>query len=205
MSQTCNDYRDDAASDAKNTVNNFEGEILEQLLNKGKASDNLNNDYDGGDAWHHENHVDKWYSLSEAAAILNQLDEFEESDSGLWQGCDMKTALSTCAAFTYGNAVYSEWTDLIKQINDKAEIILDEFNDQALDLEADIDDLNGRAEDLDNEASDADATGDDDNAARLRAEADAKGNEAEAKQAELDDLDNKKKEALREMIAEITA
>ena len=45
-------------------------------------------------------------------------------------------ALPICAAFTYGNAVYNEWTDKIKQINEEAELIIDDFNDRATDLRA---------------------------------------------------------------------
>jgi len=130
MSRETENYLASAESDAKETVDNFKDEIVEQLCDDGKASDDLNNDYPGGDAWHHESHVDKWYNLHEAAAVLDQLDDFEETDSGLWEGQDMKEALSTCAAFTYGNAVYHEWTELIEQIND-----------EETELEAEIDGL----------------------------------------------------------------
>ena len=95
-------YLREAADDAADTVRNFADEILEQLLDDGKASDDLLNDYPGGDAWHHENHVDKWYSLIDAAELIDQLSEFEETDSGLWEGQQPKEAISTCAAFIVG-------------------------------------------------------------------------------------------------------
>ena len=47
--------------------------------------------------------------MQEACEVLTQLDEYEETDSGLWEGLDMKEALSACAAYTYANAVYAEW------------------------------------------------------------------------------------------------
>ena len=90
-----------------------------------------------GDAWHHESHVDKWYSLHDAAAVLDQLDEFEETDSGLWEGLGMKAALAACAAYTYGNAVYNEWREKIQQINQEASIIIDDFDLRIADLEDD--------------------------------------------------------------------
>ncbi len=43
-------YFRDAADDAAETVRNFADEILEQLLDSGEASDDLNNDYPNGDS-----------------------------------------------------------------------------------------------------------------------------------------------------------
>jgi hypothetical protein len=124
-------YLREATDDAAETVRNFADEILEQLLDKGEASDDLLNDYPNGDAWHHESHVDKWYSLIDAAELIDQLSEFEEDDSGLWQGQQPKEAISTCAAFTYGNAVYSEWRELIEKINTEAAEIISDFDETA--------------------------------------------------------------------------
>lgn len=137
MSTETTNYLREASDDAGETVRNFTDEILEMLLDKGEASDDLLNDYPNGDAWHHESHVDKWYSLHDAAAVLDQLDEFEETDSGLWEGQGMKEALSTCAAFTYGNAVYNEWREKIQQINQEASIIIDDYDLRIADLEDD--------------------------------------------------------------------
>jgi len=130
------DYRQEAADDAAETVRNFAEEILEQLLDKGEASNDLLNDYPDGDEWHHTNHVDAWYNSHDAAAILTQLEKFEESDRGLWEGLPLKEAFSACAAYTYSNAVMAEWFDLIGQINDEAEGIIDEYDSQIADLEA---------------------------------------------------------------------
>lgn len=124
------DYRSDAESDARDTISEFQDTILEALLESGEASDDLLNDYPSGDAYHHESHVDKWYNLQDAAELIDQLSEFEETDSGLWEGQQPKEAIGTCAAFTYGNAVYSEWHDLIEKINEEAETIIDDYDDQ---------------------------------------------------------------------------
>jgi hypothetical protein len=61
MTTETTNYLREAADDAADTVRNFADEILEQLIDDGKASDDLLNDYPNGDAWHHECHVDKWY------------------------------------------------------------------------------------------------------------------------------------------------
>jgi len=60
-------YRRDAETDARETVLEYLDAIVEKLENDGEASDDLHNDYSGGDAWHHESHVDQWYNLLEAA------------------------------------------------------------------------------------------------------------------------------------------
>ena len=135
MTTETTNYLREAADDAADTVRNFADEILEQLLDDGKASDDLLNDYPDGDSWHHESHVDKWYSMIDAAILIDQLDEFEETDSGLWQGQSFKDAISTCAAFTYGNAVYSAWRELIEKINEEASDIIDDYDTQIEDLE----------------------------------------------------------------------
>ena len=174
MSQT-DDYLASAESDAKSTIQEYADAILEQLLDDDKASDDLLNDYPDGDAYHHESHVDKWYSLIDAATLIDQLSKFEETDSGLWEGQQPKEAIGTCAAYTYGNAVYSEWTDLIRRINSEAEDIISDFAEEESDLEKEISDLE-------------DAEGED-----------AEG-EAEQKQADLDGLTERKENALREII-----
>ena len=113
------DYRQDAEDDAKETILKYIDDIVEQLKEKGAASDDLFNDYDNDDAWHHESHVDRCYGLLEAAELLDQLSDHIEEDSGLWENLEPRQAIGTQAAFTYGNAVFSAWIDLIETINDE--------------------------------------------------------------------------------------
>ena len=125
-----NDYQNQANSDAADTVGEYRDEILTQLMEKDEASTDLFNDYDGGDSWHHECHVDKYYDLLDAAELLEELYEHEETDSGLWESQQPREAIGTCAAYTYGNAVYSAWRDLIEEINDDAKYIIDDFDER---------------------------------------------------------------------------
>jgi hypothetical protein len=192
-------YRDYAEQDAKATVENFIDQIVEQLCDNGKASDDLLNDYPGGDTWHHENHIDHCYDFKEAAAIIDQLSEFEEADRGLWEGQDMKEAVSTCAAFTYGNAVYHEWCELIKRINQEADAIIYDFEDKEAELESDIDNAYAEAEDREEEAEKDGLS--DNELDELNELADDARSEADEKQAALDSLPDQKAEALRELIA----
>lgn len=114
-------YLDEAKSDAQTTAQEFLDEIVESYVdNDGEASDDFLNDY--SDSYHHENHVDKDYTLQEAAELLDDLSDYEETDSGLWQGLEPRRAISCQAAYTYGNAVMSLWADLIKEINDDSDL-----------------------------------------------------------------------------------
>lgn len=114
----------DAAEDGVSTVEEYMDEIVEKIMEDGEASDDLMNDYGHGDSYHHESHVDRSYNLLEAAQILDALSSYEETDSGLWEGQEPRDAISTLAAYTYGNAVYAEWQELVRKINESvAELI----------------------------------------------------------------------------------
>lgn len=112
-------YQDQAESDASDMVEHFREEIESQLVDDGEASKDLLNDYPGADAYHHERHIDHAYSLLEAAELLDELSQHEETDYGLWEGQSPRDAVSTQAAFTYGHAVVDYWMDMINQINDE--------------------------------------------------------------------------------------
>jgi hypothetical protein len=125
-------YVQNAVDDAAKTVKHFADAILDQLFDDGKASDDLLNDYDNGDAYHHEKHVDRAYRLLEAATLIDQLSDYEETDSGLWEGLQPKEAIGACAAFTYGNAVYGKWRELIEEINTEAADIITHYDDRII-------------------------------------------------------------------------
>jgi hypothetical protein len=116
MTRTDRDWLAEARSDAQDTALNFLDEIVDQLLDGGGVSNDLLNDYPDGDSYHHENHVDRDYDL------LDELGDYEETDSGLWKGMRPRQAISCQAAYTYGKAVASLWNDLIKEINDDQDI-----------------------------------------------------------------------------------
>jgi hypothetical protein len=171
-------YLHDAEQNAIQTVKNFRDEIVNMLVDKGEASDDLLNDYPNGCSWHHENHVDKWYDLKDACEVITELgDDYEETDTGLWQGQDMKDALSTCAAFTYSNAVADCWCKRIKQINEEAENI-------ASDLDAEIGELSFEIDDL---ATDAAMTENEEERAEIQEEIDAKEEQLEELENTLDE------------------
>lgn len=118
MPEETYNYGRDAYSDALDTIDNFIDEIVEMLGDKGEASDDLMNDYPNGDSYHHEYHTDRSYTLIEAAHLLSQLRDNEETDSGLWEGArDPENAIEIKAAYTYGNEVMDRWNNLIEDLN----------------------------------------------------------------------------------------
>ena len=113
------DYAREAEEDAAMLITDyFMDEIVDQIIDMGEASRNINNDYDNGDGIFHEVITDRSYGLEEAAELLSQLYRYEEEDSGLWEGVDDLDSIAEIkAAYTYGNAVYDEFDTLIMNIN----------------------------------------------------------------------------------------
>ncbi len=124
------DYYQEAQEDAVEFVQEYQDAILDQLMSEGKASDDFLNDYDEGDSFHHERYVDRSYNLQEAAQLLDALDEYEETDKGLWEGQSPRDAISTQAAFTYGKAVYCMAQDIIKEINGETTYVVGKLEDE---------------------------------------------------------------------------
>jgi hypothetical protein len=110
-------------------IGNFIPEIVDAIIDTGEASNDINNDYANGDGIFHETITDTDYGTEEAMELLQELSSFEEDDSGLWEGKDRDDILRIKAAYTFGNAVASEFEDLIASIN---EIDLDELIKQAV-------------------------------------------------------------------------
>lgn len=113
-----------ATDDAKDTALHFLNYITQQLIEGDDASADLFNDYCDGDSYFHESHIDREYSLSEAADVLETYAEFEETNSDLWEGLPPRDAISAQAAYTYGNAVMSEWQSIIRHINDSDQRVI---------------------------------------------------------------------------------
>ncbi len=110
-------WRQEALGDAISSVEHFFDEIVQAIIdNSGDAPTDIT-DRQYSDSYHHESHIDKSYRLLEAAQLLEDLDEFEETDSGLWEGQMPRDAISTQAAYTYGNAVASMFSDIMGDIN----------------------------------------------------------------------------------------
>ena len=112
-------YRQEAEEDAAMLVTDyFMDEIIDQIVDNGEASADINNDYANGDDIFHETIVDRSYHLTDAAELLSQLYRNAEEDTGLWEGeTDVDRIAEIQAAYTYGNTVWDEFDTLIMNIN----------------------------------------------------------------------------------------
>ena len=131
-----------AADDARDMAIYLLDAITQQLVEGDDASADLFNDYCDGDSYFHESHIDREFHLKTAAEILETYAEFEETDSGMWEGLDPKTAISVQAAYTYGNAIMSEWQRIIRHVNESDQRVI--LADMIQDYEKDgltLDDL----------------------------------------------------------------
>lgn len=107
-----------AIEDAENLIKDyFIDEIVQAIVDGEEVSSDMYNDYDNGDEIFHEVIVDRDYHRSDAIELIDELYEYEEEDSGIWEGLGWEEVIKTKAACTYGNAVMSEWDDIIEEIN----------------------------------------------------------------------------------------
>ena len=105
-------------ADARNILSDHIEEIAKMLIDDGEASTDLYNDYDDMDSRISESD-DYWRNPEEAIETIDELSEFEEEDSGLWEGCsDYREILNAIAHYTYTNALYNEIESMIESIND---------------------------------------------------------------------------------------
>lgn len=110
-------YREMAAHDARVTarIDLFDEIVAEFLSEKGPTDKVHITDYPSG-----QQHTPEAPRLSprEACDLLDEIDEFEETDSGHWEGKEVRQALVICAGLTYRHAVNHYFTSIIDQLND---------------------------------------------------------------------------------------
>jgi hypothetical protein len=107
-----------AIEDAQDLIREyFIDEIVQALVDGSEVSSDMYNDYDNGDGIFHETINDRYYHRTDAMELLDELYEHEETDSGVWERLDWEGVIQAKAAYTYGNAVMSEWNDIIENIN----------------------------------------------------------------------------------------
>lgn len=167
---------EDATSDAKDAVEYFIDEIIEELIGDGEAKNDLGH---YSDSYLDEN-LNQSYSLLEAAQILDALPDYEETDSGLWEGQDdPQEAVKVQAIFTYRNAVSSYFEDEMGTVNDDVGPVAQSMMDERARMEGVIESLEALPE-LD----------------------DAQQTRLDALQAELESFDTHRKKRLHNLVLE---
>lgn len=129
---------EDATSDAKDAVEHFIDEIIEELIGDGEAHKELHR---YSDSYLDEN-LNQSYSLLEAAQILDDLSDYEETDSGLWEGSDdPQEAVKTQAIFTYRNAVTSYFEGEMDSVNDEVQDVANDLTAERTSLDEQVEAL----------------------------------------------------------------
>ena len=121
----------DAVESAEEFIDNYTDEIVEIIIDEescDRAKDFRNN-IDGSDSFFHENFIDKEYDLQESSEILKIFSDFEEIDSGLWEGQEPERAISTKATFTYGNAVHHEIIEKLDRIENEITGVIEAYDE----------------------------------------------------------------------------
>jgi len=118
------DYRQEAEEDAKNAIEDYLDEIVEQLVDGESAEDDL--EYYNQD----RSHYDQSFSLRQAADVLDDLSRYEETDRGLWDSLETpEEMVQVKASFTYGNAVAAMFSDEMKTVNSDLSDVLEALGD----------------------------------------------------------------------------
>jgi hypothetical protein len=127
-------------TDALEIIENYDmiDDFITALIDTGEASTDLYNDYTYLDYAIAEAD-DYWRNPTEAIEVIDELSEYEEEDSGLWEGSsNYSDILNAIAHYTYTNALYAKIVEKIEEIND--EINMDDIREQATEKILDEDD-----------------------------------------------------------------
>jgi ubiquitin-protein ligase len=103
----------EAEQDAKSGVLDVVDVIIKDIIDNEGSTDKGINDF--VDEFRHT-YSDQSYSLIEAAQVLDALSDYEETDSGIWEGLEPRDAVKAQAAYTYGNAVYGIADEILNTI-----------------------------------------------------------------------------------------
>jgi hypothetical protein len=73
------------------------------------------------DGWGYFVYLDK-ESIKDAIDCLDQLEYWEETDNGLWEGQDYREEINTRAFWTYKNALRDKVREKLQELKEKGEI-----------------------------------------------------------------------------------
>lgn len=121
MSDNKGDWKNKAQEDAKDAVEEQLDKIVNRVIDyKGKVNLNKGTLSRNFDTWLHEKVVNTLYlDLDEACEILTELEDYEETDRGVfYKDGDMKESFKGCAVNTYRNAVSNFIGEIIKRIEE---------------------------------------------------------------------------------------
>lgn len=125
------DYRKESLGDAWGVIENHADDIASDVKSGGVPEDN-------------DEPIDESirecdpnvYGLKDAAEILDQLSDHEETDEGLWESLPPREAIASQAYFTYQNAVRHEVGVILEDLAGHLDAVDDCIPEGAGDLDA---------------------------------------------------------------------
>jgi phage-related protein len=117
--KTAGSWVSNAKCIAREAAREIADDILAALAEKGEV-DEYSTDHDAADEFIFSGAADQNYSLLEAAQILEDLADWEETDSGLWQGLPPRDAVTAQAAWTLRAASCDFFGKIMAAVNEDA-------------------------------------------------------------------------------------
>jgi hypothetical protein len=121
-------YQSEAQENARYILKDFIDEIADDAFEDGEIASDPS-DVDGLDRRMSEERGNQSYGLADAAQVLQELSDYEETDEGLWEGQAPEEAICTKACYTFDNAVrnmideqFSDWRS-----NDEITEVLEDY------------------------------------------------------------------------------
>ena len=100
---------------ALDMMDQFKDDMITQWRKYEQISDELC-DYEEGENYHIETNLTN-LNRSDVADVLHELDDWEETDSSLWDDLPDKDQDWTKAEWTFANAILGEWEFLVHELN----------------------------------------------------------------------------------------
>ncbi len=114
-------WRQEARDCARNVVEEFIDEIVENLIDDGETPKYVD-DYENGDEILNGETLDQGRidTIVEAAECIDEFWNERETDRGLWEGQEPTEAIKTQADFTFHSVVQSYCCELLRLISEEA-------------------------------------------------------------------------------------
>lgn len=116
-------WMDRASQEAKDIMKYYLDDIVDNMVTS-TCLDLRDNQLDSKLNTHlNENYNYKEFTFQESCEILEELEDFEETDKGVFMAKnDMKQSFKKCAVYTYQNVVKDQIGELVTKINSDFDI-----------------------------------------------------------------------------------
>ena len=110
-------FREYVYEDSGTFIDYYKETLIDNIFKKGYITTDVY-DYKDSDEFIVECVDTNSFDLLESAAIIKELSDFEETDSGLWCDLQPEEAIEVKAIYTYKNAVIFYISEMLEKINE---------------------------------------------------------------------------------------